>query len=197
MGIFTSPKRRAMQAAQARLSQAQANLSRLRMFVPGVAAGLDSEGYRYAQRAIGVFMAIAGWPSLTPFLHQLGSIERHVASITNEDAGWRKDRAITTVATRQLLKAYTEFLTLTDVDDMQTIACMLMVWWWLSDLAEPQNAVVHLMRHFGGHPIKSDSAQAIEYHFRQLCGLFTPETDKVWKRAEREMSIYGNELLAE
>ena len=192
MGFFTSSRRRAEQAAQTRLTQAQANTNRLRMFLPGIAAGIDSESYRYAQRGIGVFVAIAGWPSLVTFVYQLGNVEHDAASITNKDEGWRMDHAITTIATRQILKAYAEPVTLADVNDMQTIACTLRVWWGLSDLAEPQNAVVRLMQHFGGHPFKSNSVQTIEHRFGQIRSRITPESHEVWRQAEREMSTYGN-----
>jgi hypothetical protein len=164
------------------------------MFLPTIVAGLDSEGHCYAQRAIGLLVAIGGWPSLVTFVYQLGSTEHDAARISNEDAGWRMDRAFVTTATRQLLKTYAEPITLSDVKDMQTIACMLMVWWGLSDLAEPQHPVVRLMGHFGGHPFKADGVQAIEHRFGQIRGRITPEAQEAWKQAERAMSAYGHNL---
>ncbi|HJS86210.1 MAG TPA: hypothetical protein VJ779_12195 [Acetobacteraceae bacterium] len=196
MGIFASSKRCAEQAAQARLTQGQANANRLRMFMPGIAAGLDSEGYRYAQRAIGALVALAGWPSLVTFVYQLGVVEYEAAKLTNEEEGRLMDRAIVTVAARVLLKAYAEPVTLADLQDMQTISCTLMVWWGLSDLAEPHHSVVRLMRHFGGYPFKSSDIQAIEQRFDQIRTRITPEAHAVWKQAEREMGTYGNGLSA-
>ncbi len=196
MGIFTSSKRRAEQGAQNRLTQAQANANRLRIFLPTIAAGIDSEGHRYAPRAIGVLVAIAGWPPLATFVYQLGSVEYDVARITGEDEGYRLDSAIASIATRLLLKAYTDPVTLADVQDMQTIACLLMVWWGLSELAEPQHPVVRLMRHFGGHPFQADSVQASEHHYGQIRRRITPEAYEGWKQAEREMSTYGKGLSA-
>ena len=197
MGIFTSSKRRAEQAAQARLSQAQGNANRLRMFLPFVAAGLDSECYRYAQRAIGLLVAVAGWPSLTSFVYALGFLEFDVAAITSQEDGELKDRAIASVASRLLTKAFAEPLTLRDVNVMQEMACMLMVWWGISDLAEPQHAVVRLIRQFGGHPFQSNDIRAIEQRNDQNSRRLTPDALKVWKQAEREMSTYGNELSAD
>lgn len=196
MGSFPSSKRRADEAAQARLVQARANVNRLRMFLPLIAAGLDSEGYRYAQRAIGVLVAIAGWPSLVTFVDEIGNLKYDIARITNEEDGWRDHGAIATVVADMLLKAYAEPITLNDVQDMQTIACALMAWWGFSDLAEPQHPVVHLMAHLGSHPFKSNSIQAIDSRFSQIRSRITPEAQEVWKQAERAMSIYSNETSA-
>jgi hypothetical protein len=196
MGIFTSPRRRAEQAAQTRLTTAQANANRLRMFLPSIAAGLGSEGYRYAQRAIGVLVAIAGWPSLASFVYQLGYLEFEAAQITSEDEGWRMDRAVATTAAHLLTKTFAEPITLHDVQDMQTVASLLMVWWGFSDLADPQHAVTRLIRHFGGHPFKSSDIKAIEHHNDQIRRRLTPEALEVWKEAEREMSTYGDGLPA-
>ncbi len=168
----------------------------MRLFLPTIAAGLDSEGHVYAQRAVGALVAIAGWPSLVTVVYQLGSIEFDAAKLTNEDDGLHMDRAIATTATRLLLKASTQPVTLADVQDMQTIACMLMVWWGLSNLAEPQHAVGRLMRYFGGHPFKSDNVQEIEHRFGQIRNRLTPEAHEVWKQAEREMSTYNSGLPA-
>ena len=196
MGIFTSSKRRAEQLAQARLTQAQATANRLRTFLAITAAGLDSEGYRYAQRAIGVFVAVAGWPSLVTFIYQLGSFECDAAQITNQTEGWAKDCAIAKTATHLLLKAYAEPVTLADVKDMQTVACMLMVWWGFSDLAEPQHPVTRLLQHFGGHPFNAVSIEVIKSRLDQIQSRITPEACDVWKDAERKMSTYGNGLLS-
>jgi hypothetical protein len=196
MGIFTTQKRRAEQAAQVQLTQAQANVNRLRMFLATIAAGLDCEGHHYAQRAIGVLVAIAGWPSLEVFVYQLGRVECDFASITNEDEGWRIDRTIAITAARLLSKACAEPIALADVQIMPPIACTLMVWWGLSDLAEPRHAVVRLMRHFGGHPSKSEGAQAIDHRLAQIRSRLTPQTHKMWKLAQQEMSTYGTKLPA-
>ena len=93
---------------------------------------------------------------------------------------------------RLLLRAATGPLTLTDVKDVQTVACLLMVWWGLSALAEPQHPVVHLMRHFGGHPFKADNrVEAVIRCLDQIHGRITREGWEMWKWAEREMSLYG------
>jgi hypothetical protein len=197
MGIFTSSKRRAEHAAQTRLSQAQANANRLRMFLVPIVAGLDSDGYRYAQRAIGALVAIGGWPSLVSFVYHIGSFEFDFARITNEDEGWRMDRGFALTAMQLLQKAFAGSFTVREVNMMPAVACMLMVWWGVSDLAEPQHAVVRLIRHFGGDPCKMDSVgPAMDQRFRQICSRITPEAHEVWKQAEREMSTYGNGLAA-
>jgi hypothetical protein len=192
MGSVTSSKRRPEQAPQAYLVQPQANVNRLRLFLPIIAAGPDSEGDRYAQRAIGLLVAIAGWPSLVTFVDQIGSLEYDIARITNEEQRQRHDRAIAGVAADMLLKAYAEPVTHTDVQDMQTIACVLMAWWGLSGFAEPQHPIVPLMAHFGGHPFKSNNLQAIDSRYAQIRSRITPKAQEVWKQAERAMSIYSN-----
>jgi hypothetical protein len=191
MGIFTSTKRHIEQAA---LTQGQNNVNRLRMFLPIIAAGLDSEGYNYAQRAVGLLVAIAGWPSLVTFIYQLGSVECDIAGITNEDEGWRVDRAVAETAARLLLRAYSEPLALADLQYIRAVACVLMVWWGLA--AEPQHPIVRLMQHFGGHPFKTNNVQEIERRFSQIRSRITPETQKVWKWAEQEMSAYSSGLPA-
>jgi hypothetical protein len=196
MGIFTSSNHRAEPAAQARLVEAQTNVNRLRLFLPIIAVGLDSEGYRYAQRAIGVLVAIAGWPSLVRFVNEIGNIEYDIARITNEDEGRHHDCAIAGAAADMLLKAYAEPVTFNDVQDMQPIACALMVWWGLSDLAEPQHPIVRLMAHFGGHPFHSNSIHESESRFGQSRSRITPKAQEVWQQAERAMSIYSNETSA-
>jgi hypothetical protein len=196
MGSVTSSKRRPEQAPQAYLVQPQANVNRLRLFLPIIAAGLDSEGDRYAQRAIGLLVAIAGWPSLVTFVDQIGSLEYDIARITNEEQRQRHDRAIAGVAADMLLKAYAEPVTHTDVQDMQTIACVLMAWWGLSGFAEPQHPIVPLMAHFGGHPFKSNNLQAIDSRYAQIRSRITPKAQEVWKQAERAMSIYSNDISA-
>jgi hypothetical protein len=196
MGSVTSSKRHAEQAPQVCLIQPQANVNRLRLFLPTIAAGLDAEEYRYAQRAIGMLVAIAGWPSLVTFVYQTGSLEYDIARITNEEKGQRHDRAIAGVAADMLFKAYAEPVTHNDVQDMQTIACVLMAWWGLSDLAEPQHPIVHLIAHFGGHPFKSNNLQAIDRRYAQIRSRITPKAQEVWKQAERAMSIYSNKISA-
>jgi hypothetical protein len=196
MGSVTSSKRRTEQAPQACLIQPQANVNRLRLFLPTIAAGLDAEEYRYAQRAIGILVAIAGWPSLVTFVYQAGSLEYDIARITNEEKGQRHDRAIAGVAADMLFKAYAEPVTHNDVQDMQTIACVLMAWWGLSDLAEPQHPIVRLIAHFGGHPFKSNNLQAIDSRYAQIRSRITPKAQEVWKQAERAMSIYSNKISA-
>jgi hypothetical protein len=196
MESVTSSKRRPEQAPQAYLVQPQANVNRLRLFLPIIAAGLDSEGDRYAQRAIGLLVAIAGWPSLVTFVDQIGSLEYDIARITNEEQRQRHDRAIAGVAADMLLKAYAEPVTHTDVQDMQTIACVLMAWWGLSGFAEPQHPIVPLMAHFGGHPFKSNNLQAIDSRYAQIRSRITPKAQEVWKQAERAMSIYSNDISA-
>ena len=191
MGIFALSKRRFDQAI---LTQGQANINRLRVFLPVTAAGLDSEGYNYAQRAIGLLVAIAGWPSLVTFVYQIGSIEYELAGITNENEGRRADRVIAAIAERLLLKAYREPVTLADLEDMKTVACMLMVWWGLT--AEPQHPIARLMQHFGGHPFKTNNAQEIGYRFDQIRKQITPETQKMWKHAAYGMNAYGSESPA-
>ncbi len=187
MGIFTSSNRRAEQTA---LIQGQAGAKRLRMFLPIVAAGLESEGYSYAKRAICVLVAIAGWPSLVTFIYQLGSVECDMATITNEQEGRRADRAFAVTAARLIFKAYSEPVTLADLQDMKTVACMLMVWWGLT--AEPPHPLVGLMQQFGGHPFKTDNVREVERRFGQIRSCITSEAQKLWRKAEHEMSIYGN-----
>ena len=196
LGIFTSSKRRAEQAA---LTQGQTNVNRLRMFLPIIASGLDSEGYSYAQRAIGLLVAIAGWPQLEVFIYQLGSAEGRMAGITNEEEGRRLDRVFPQIAARLLLKAYREPVTLADLHDMKTVACLLMVWWGL--MTEPQHPIVRLMQRFGGHPFKATSdGQEITRRSDQISnrlrGQITREVQKIWKQAEREMSVYSNGISA-
>jgi hypothetical protein len=192
MGIFTPPKRRTEQAAQTRLTQGQADARRLRLFLPSTIVGLESEGFRYALRAIGALVGVAGWPPLVTFVYQLGEIEYEVANLTNEDKGALIDRVIAILAIRLLHKAYAGPVTLADLNDMQTISCKLMVWWGLSELAEPQDSVVRLMRQFGGHPFKSNNAPAIKQRLDQIYTRITPDAHAVWKQAQREMSAYGN-----
>ena len=196
MGIFTSSKPRAEQSAQARLAQAQANANRLRIFLATIATGLDSEGYHYAQRAIGLLVAIAGWPSLVTFIYQLGSIECDVVQMTSEDEGRIMDRTMAKVATNVLLKAYAEPLTLDDVKVMQTVACILMVWWGFSDIAEPKHPIVRLLQHFGGHPFNAVSVEAIQGRMNQIRSRITPGARLAWNDAEQKLSTYGNGLLS-
>jgi hypothetical protein len=132
MGSVTSSKRHAEQAPQVCLVQPQANVNRLRLFLPTIAAGLDAEEYRYAQRAIGMLVAIAGWPSLVTFVYQTGSLEYDIARITDEEKRRRHDRAIAGVAADMLFKAYAEPVTHNDVQNMQTIACVLTLLWQFS-----------------------------------------------------------------
>jgi hypothetical protein len=187
MGIFTSLKRHALQAAQIRLIQAQANADRLRLFLPNIAAGLGDEGYRYAPRGVGVLVAIAGWPSLVQFIYELGSVECDLARLTDGDEGERLDHAVATTGMHLLLKTFAEPLSLDDVADLKTFACILMVWWGLSGLAEPQHPIPRLIRHFGGHPFKTDNLQEVG-RCLQIRGRITPEADKLWKQAERKLS---------
>lgn len=197
MGIFTSRKRRTEDAEQARLMLAQANVNRLRIFIPGVVAGLDSKGHQYAKHAIGMFVAIAGWPKLTVFIYTLGSLEADCAALSSEDKGRIIDRTYALASMESLIKILTNPMTIEDVMDMQTIACMLMTWWGLSYAAEePEHPVVRLMHHFGGHPFSTDSIEAIHARQIQIRGRITPEEFKVWKQAEQAMKAYGNELLA-
>jgi len=196
MGIFTSLKRRTEDAAQARLMQAQANVNRLRIFLPAIAAGLDSNGHHFAQHAIGMFVAIVGWPSLAVFVYQLGSLEADVAKITSEDEGRIMDRVFADVPTQMLLKVYAQPMTLDDIRDMQTIACMLMVWWGFGSAAEePKHPVVRLMQHFGGYPFASSNVEAIQSRFDHIRVRITPEANKMWKQAEQAMKTCGNGLL--
>lgn len=195
MNIFTSRKRRAEQADQARLVEAQSNVNRLRMFLPAVAAGLDSEGIPYAQRAISILAAIAGWPKLGVFIYHIGDLESKVAKLTSEADGQDMDRAFALVPMRMLLKAYAQPITLEDANDMQTIICMLLVWWGFSIAnEEPNHPVVRLMKHFGGHPFNSSSAEDIKMRFDQIQTRITPEAYKVWKQAEQAMKTFDNGL---
>lgn len=197
MGIFTSSKRRTEDAARVRLMQAQANVDRLRLFLPITIAGLNSEGHHYAQRAIGALVAIGGWPSLSAFVYQLGVVEADVAKLTDENEGRIMDRTFINVATHMLHKTYVEPITLDDVRDMQTIVCMLMVWWGLSALAEePKHPVVRLMQHFGGQPFRTNDVEATLTRLNQIRGRITPEAAKVWKQAEQALSTFDNGLLA-
>jgi len=130
------------------------------------------------------------------FVYQLGSLEADVAKLTSEDEGQIMDRAFADVPKHMLLKVYAEPMTLEDVKDMQTIACMLMVWWGLSRAAEePKHPVVRLMQHFGGHPFMTNSVEATQARLDQIRGRITPEADKVWKQAEQAMRACDNELL--
>ena len=197
MGIFTSRKRRTENAEQARLMLAQANVNRLRIFIPAVIAGLDSKGFQYAKYAIGMFLSIAGWPPLTSFIYQLGSLEADLAKITSGDKGQIMDRTYALVPMTLLINILAKPMTMDDVRDMQTTACTLMAWWGLGCAAEePEHPVVRLMHHFGGHPFSTDNIEAILARQIQIRGRITPEAIKVWKQAEQAMKVYGNEILA-
>ena len=197
MGIFTSRKRRTEDAEQERLMLAQTNANRLRIFLPAVIAGLDTEGFQYAKRAIGMYLAIAGWPSLTGFIYQLGSFEADLAAVTSGDKGRIMDRAYALASMTHLLNILAKPMTMNDVRDMQTFACTLMAWWGLGCASEePEHPVVRLMHHFGGHPFSTDNIEAILARQIQIRGRITPEAIKVWKQAEQAMKVYGNEILA-
>ena len=116
------------------------------------------------------------------FIYQTGSLEYDIARITDEEKRRRHDRAIAGVAADMLLKAYAEPVTHNDVQNMQTIACVLMAWWGLSGLAEPQHPVVRLIAHFGDHPFKSNNLQAIDRRYAQIRSRITPKAQEVWKK---------------
>ena len=189
---FSSSNRRAEQTA---LIQGQAGAKRLRMFLPIVAAGLDSEGYSYAKRAIGVLVAIAGWPSLVTFIYQLGSVECGGGAAGEDDERGRESVARCALSP-SLRHAWCSKHSANPSRSLicgvlKAVACLLMVWWGLT--AEPPHSLVGLMQQFGGHPFKTDNVREVERRSGQIRSCITSEAQKLWRKAEHEMSIYGNE----